>query len=120
MNDGPGAVTGIYEFMSPAFRAGWHKGKKVEDMPLVVCLPLTELLTFYNIRHIDFFSLDVEGGELMVLQAVDFDCITFNVVVVEADGHNKTKDSAVRELLNSKGYKFHSRTDSPGKVPSDW
>jgi hypothetical protein len=116
------AVSGIYEFMSPEFRAKWHGSSKLEDMQEIVCVPLTELVAFYNVRHIDFFSLDVEGGELGVLQALDFDCVTFNVIVVEADGSNPQKDSGVRELLASKGYKFHSRTgdDASWKVGNDW
>lgn len=109
------AVSGIYEFMSPKFRERWHGSSQLKDMLEVVCVPLTELLTFYSIRHIDFFSLDVEGGELGVLQALDFNCVTFNVIVVEADGTNPEKDSAVRELLKSKGYNFHSRA-----VHNDW
>jgi hypothetical protein len=116
------AVSGIFELMSPDFRAKWHGSSKLEDMQAIVCVPLTELLAFYNVRHIDFFSLDVEGGELGVLQALDFNCVTFNVIVVEADGSNPEKDSAVRKLLKAKGYKFHSRTgdDAEWKVGNDW
>lgn len=40
---------------------------------------------------------------LALLQALDFDCVTFNVIVVEADGSNPEKDSAVRNLLKRKG-----------------
>lgn len=91
-------------------------------MQEVVCVPLAELLGYYNIRHIDFFSLDVEGGELGVLQALDFDCVTFNVLVVEADGSNADKDSAVRRLLESKGYKLYSHTgnETSWQIGNDW
>jgi FkbM family methyltransferase len=117
------AVSGIYEFMSPEFRARWHPASKLEDMQQVVCVPLTDILAQYKIRHIDLFSLDVEGGELSVLQALDFNCVQFNVLVVEADGSNGTKDSMVRELLKSKGYELHSHTGSDvntGKGGNDW
>lgn len=81
----------------------------------VSCLPLGDILAYYNITHIDFFSLDVEGGELLVLQSLDFTCVTIDVIVVELDQHDKVKNDAVRTLLLQAGYDRHSRT-----VSNDW
>ena len=38
--------------------------------------------------YFDFFSLDVEGGELAVLQTIVFKKVFFGVIVIEADDHN--------------------------------
>jgi len=35
----------------------------------VPCVPLGQLLDELELKHINFFSLDVEGAELSVLQA---------------------------------------------------
>ena len=51
--------------------------------------------------HFDFFSLDVEGAEYGVLQSLDFAKYSFGIIVVEADGHNKMKNMAVRTLLET-------------------
>lgn len=81
----------------------------------VVCLPLGDILAYYNITHVDFFSLDVEGGELMVLESINFDCVSFDVLVVELDNTNPQKDDAARKLLSTAGYKVHSREHN-----NDW
>jgi Methyltransferase FkbM domain len=39
------------------------------------CMPLTAILLAVNMTEIDFFSLDIEGHELDVLRAIDFDQI---------------------------------------------
>ncbi len=84
----------------------------------------------YNIKHFNFFSLDVEGAELQVLEGMDLSCVSFDVIVVEACREgcvtvgSVDRDSAVRLLLEKHGYKYHghaSRNDwfiRPGFVPS--
>lgn len=101
------AVGGIYEFMTPSFIAQWHPDVKIVDLPAVTCLPLISVLAKTGLYHINFFSLDVENAELEVLSTIDFSFVRFDVIVVEADGHNVTKDDAVKHLLNNHGYVFH-------------
>lgn len=75
------------------------------DAREVYCASLTEiLLDTLGMSHINFWVLDVEGGELQVLYTVDFTKVSFDVIAVEADGENPEKDSAVIDLLQSKGY----------------
>lgn len=115
-----GAVRGIWEFMNPAFRSGWHS--RVALSP-VSCVPLRDLVRLFRIAHIDFFSLDVEGAELAVLQTVDFGALSFGVLVIEADGDNMDKDQGVRDLLASHGYeRVMPSPQPPGykRPPNDW
>lgn len=58
----------------------------------------------FGVSHVHFWSLDVEGAELAVLQAFDFDRVAVDVIVVETDGHNKTKDAAVGSILARNGF----------------
>ena len=60
------------------------------------CLPLLSTPGHFNITHIDFFSLDVEGAELEVLKTLDLSAVHISVLVVEQDGTNPEKDGAVR------------------------
>jgi Methyltransferase FkbM domain len=55
---------------------------------------------------IDFFSLDVEGGELAVLQSINYDQVAFGIILVEADEHNMIKNMALRTLVERRGYTF--------------
>lgn len=49
------------------------------------CGLLQHYLDALSIRHIDFWSLDVEGKELHVLQTVDFECTHIEVIIAESD-----------------------------------
>ena len=109
------AVGGIYEFMAEEFRQTWHPNVSVDDLPVVPCVPLAALLSKLQVRHIDFFSLDVEHGELEVLRTFDFHSVHVNVLVVEADGVNEEKDYAVRELMLSNNFLYHGHV-----VRNDW
>jgi hypothetical protein len=116
VNDADPAVSGIWEFMAPGFKRRWHP--RITDpssLPEVGCEPLGSILNQFGIRHIDFFSLDVEGGELAVLRSIDWDTTTFSVIVVEADGHNESKNQSVRDLMVQKGYSFHGHVGN-----NDW
>ena len=61
-----------------------------------------EIMSNYkDINHIDFMSLDIEGGELDVLKSIDFDKYSFGLITVEYN-HNYNE---IMELMYSKGYK---------------
>eukprot|EP00939_MAST-03C_sp_MAST-3C-sp1_P000138 g138.t1 len=49
----------------------------------VTVVPAAVLLHRYGIHHIDFLSIDVEGAEHEVLQTIDFDVTTVDVVCME-------------------------------------
>lgn len=102
-------VSGIIEFMSEEFKRAWYP--KMDAIPKieVPCVPLSDVLDYYNIKHVDFFTLDVEGAELSLLKSIDFKSFTFDVIVVELDGRDKEKDEGVRSLLTAAGYAQQAR-----------
>ena len=50
---------------------------------LVNCFPLNDVLTAIGVRHVDYFSLDVEGAELDILETVDWTRLNIDVISVE-------------------------------------
>lgn len=50
------------------------------------------------------WSLDVEGAELLVLEAFDFKSVTVNVVVVEANCKNEARNPDIESLLVRNGF----------------
>jgi hypothetical protein len=52
---------------------------------------------------IDFFSLDVEGGEALVLQTFDWR-VPVKLWLVELDGNDPRRNDVVREMLAAHGY----------------
>jgi len=67
---------------------------------LVTCLPLNEVLQENGIYHIDFLSIDTEGGEFEILKSIDFDKYEIDVITVE--NNYQTKD--IELFLKSKNY----------------
>lgn len=56
-------------------------------------------------EHIDFFSLDVEGSELVVVSTLDFEKISVDTFCIELDEHDPPpKNRRVENLLAQKGY----------------
>jgi hypothetical protein len=115
---GADCCRGIAEFLSKPFLERWH-GELVNgdfsSLPTVRCEPLAYILGTVGVQHINFYSLDVEGGELMVLESVDFSKISFDVLTIEADGGNGEKDQGVIDLLARHGYKHHGHVAN-----NDW
>jgi FkbM family methyltransferase len=106
-----GAVGGIWEFTTPDYRDKWWQGVTIEDTVPVQCAPLNVILDQVlgpKNHYFDFWSLDVEGAELSVLQGVDFDKVGFGMIVVES--HHNTPlaamDEEIIKLLNENGYRL--------------
>lgn len=51
----------------------------------VPCHPLSAMLEEYNVTWINFYSLDVVGAELKVLETFDFNKVKVDVLMVEAE-----------------------------------
>ncbi len=115
VDSGPAPTTGIYEFMPAAFLQYWHPGIDVATLTTLQCHPLSAIFGKLGIENIDFWSLDVEGGELEVLRSIDFDVVKVGVFAIEADEHNPSKNQGVIDLLVSKGYTYHGHV-----VRNDW
>lgn len=65
----------------------------------VKCYNLTDLLLENDIRHVDYLSIDTEGGELGILQSIDFSQIDIDVIEVE-----NNYQTPFSELLEPLGY----------------
>ena len=115
LQSGRPEVRGIFEFMSPAFLARWHRDPAARVLIDLPCVTLDSLLERHNRTHIDFLSLDVEGGEWEVLQGLSLSRVTIGVAAIEADGSNVTKDAAVRQHMVQAGYIYRGN-----QLRSDW
>lgn len=71
----------------------------------VNCYRLNTLLEQHNIQHIDFLSIDTEGGELDILSSIDFSKIQIDVICVE----DNYSDPTFNSFLTKKGYYFVKR-----------
>ena len=123
-------IRGIWEFMSPAFRARWYPRFKSAVSPptlkppsssqlvkdgtpapvkVVRCQPLNEVLPS-ELRVVDVWFLDVEGAEADVLRATDFSRLQVGIVVKErAEDVMQELESTL--LLRKAGF-AHAGTDT--------
>ena len=70
----------------------------------VKTISLNDLLSEHGApEHIDYMSVDTEGSEFDILQALDFDRWSFGVLTVE-HAHLPQQDD-IHALLSAKGYK---------------
>ena len=101
-----GPVSGIKSNMSPSFLENWHKNS-IER--IIESRKLCDVLNENNITYVDFFSLDVEGGELDVLKSIQWDKVSFYIICIEMDKHNPDKNDACREILLENGLKMEKK-----------
>ncbi len=66
----------------------------------VYCFNLNDLLKQYNFFHIDFLSIDTEGGELDIIKSIDFDTYSIDVICIE-DNYGYPE---IQTFLESKGF----------------
>lgn len=76
----------------------------------VPCFSLYSILKAINVETVDYFSLDVEGGEFDVLSSIDFNKIKIKSLTVE---HNNLGDSKAKivQLLTKNGFKLFKEDD---------
>lgn len=74
----------------------------------VNAITLTQLLIKHNIEKIDFFSLDVEGYEIDVLNGLDFDVFRPKFILIETANREEYQNS-VRKYMIEKKYDFIER-----------
>lgn len=92
-----------------------YEGGRDEGLQYVEVQSATfgEIMAHYpHITHIDFMSLDIEGGEFEVLKGIDFEKYTFSLMAIEHNGVKSAIEN-ITALLESKGYKmlFHNAWD---------
>ena len=66
----------------------------------VKCQSLLSLLKSLNQTHIDYFSLDVEGSELFILQSVEWDQLSIEVLTIDTGKMQKQ----IIQFMKSRGY----------------
>jgi Methyltransferase FkbM domain len=76
------------------------------------CFPLNVMLDAIGVTHVDMFSLDVEGVELKILQAIDFDRVTIDLLVIEKNG----MATEMEAFMKTKGYRTYTESSRGGAV----
>jgi len=90
-----------------------HQFNDSKKIISVKAIPINDLLESQELFHIDFMSLDIEGGELEILKAIDFDRFYIEVISVENNWEDpwymEAKNSTIRKYMESAGYEYITR-----------
>ena len=70
----------------------------------VPCFSLQTILSAINVKKVDFFSLDVEGGEWDVLKSIDFEKLNIKSFIIEFIRNSKEE---LANFLIKKNYTWH-------------
>jgi FkbM family methyltransferase len=98
-----------YTMMSGIYDASYQKTLDIinADFKTNIQKKIIETSTFNQIvgnnNLIDYLSIDVEGGELEILNSIDFDFYDIKVISVE---NNYPKEIAFNDLLLEKGFDY--------------
>lgn len=97
-----GPVSGIKNHMSSSQIEKREKGviEKIKTKKL------SDIFKEQNISYIDFFSLDVEGGELDILKTIDWNKISMYLICIELDDNNLDRNNECRKILSENGFIF--------------
>ncbi len=74
-----------------------------ESYLFIPCLPLYTILKAINVNNIDYFSLDIEGGEWDVVKSLPFDKISFEVFTIEYPANPETTE-LIKTRLHENNY----------------
>ena len=100
---------GVIEEMSDSFKKWYVPGDvAVQEVP---CGPMSSLFSPFQDSarqkdkklHIDLWSLDVEGSEFEAVVTVDWSEVHIDVIIIELDNHNPSKNWRVRSVLATAG-----------------
>lgn len=78
-----------------------NKNSSIVDVP---CTTLNKLLKKHNIKNIDFFSLDVEGYEIEVLNGFDLNYYRPKYFLIETG--NEYRFNLIKSYMETKNYKI--------------
>lgn len=111
---GDSHVAGLDNYLSTPLRKKYLENAREY---MVNTYPISKIIKQAGLKYIDYFSIDVEGGELNVLETMDWSIpvyiitIELNEKIQESDEEGKKKNQKCREILLKQGFTFVKQLD---------
>lgn len=106
ISGGPEMLSGIPEKYDRRHRRRVRKNLKRQrataEEITVPCFRLDSLLKLHAIEHVDYLSIDTEGGELDILKSIDLDAVRVEILSVE----NNYFGDEVERYLAGRNYRL--------------
>jgi FkbM family methyltransferase len=78
--------------------------KRTKTVVKMTCTTGAQIFQASKLNHIDLLDLDAEGHELGILQGIDWNQVTIDIILVEANDKN------VFDFLRGKGYSLYLKS----------
>ena len=95
------------------------QGKEGIGEVRVQCFPFYSLLSAMDVKVVDYFSLDVEGMELEVLETIPFDKIRIRVLSVEYI-HDSKGSGEIIKFMETKNFRLVSNVTNGNNFANDF
>jgi FkbM family methyltransferase len=106
-----GYLSGIEEQMSEKHKQRFYNQKQANRFSNegkyvhVPCFSLYTILKAINVETVDFFSLDIEGGEWNVIKSLPYEKIEFKTFVIEYTA-NPSTTGLIKTRLAENGFRL--------------
>ena len=102
-----GMFGGIYDYLGSTILKTKNLSRRIRAQ----CLPLYSLLTAIGVNHADYFSLDIEGAEIDVIESFPFDHVTVDTMSIENKVQGSTtgtekKKNVLEKLMKKRGFQM--------------
>lgn len=107
ITEGLHQMSGLTAELAPEFLKRARERDDVQGREITV--PVTTFATLARARElnaVDYFSIDVEGAEIKVLQGIDFDDTDVRVFSVENPPADEANHRRIRAFMEDRGYRF--------------
>ncbi len=96
-------LSGLAHQMPERIKKGLvNQGLKIEEIAVNTMTFGDAMKHHPEINHVDFLSIDVEGGELDVLNSIDFDRYRFELITIE----NNEGTATLKKYMSQYGYEI--------------
>ena len=79
-------------------KEAYKNGKNIDSYAYIPCFSLYTIMKALGVLDVDYFSLDVEGGEWSVIKSIQFDKINIKSFTIEWPGNPASKDLIINRL----------------------
>lgn len=98
-------LSGRLKSMSKYFVDRLQEDSLIKKFAYVPCYSINTILRALGVNKVEYFSLDVEGGEPDVIESIDFDNASFDVFTIECLGaKDPLKRERILKHMKSNGY----------------
>lgn len=107
ITNGPHQMSGLTADLVPNVLETLKTSADFEGREITVpVMTFEKLARERDLKKVDYFSIDVEGAEIKLLQGIDFDFTDIRVMSIENPPDRKDNFEGIRKIMSDRNYRF--------------